>query len=430
MFVRRLRESVDVNIVKSQVSLRSSPDKNNKLRLRSEQEAITHGLKNIQDNLQKNINNKNTSYILPSVYIEANRLDRIKMEPKYENFWSEPETQGNLDAIRSSLIDSLCINIYTDGSLSEESNQPGSVVMGCGWVAIGNDDSEFSFQGSVVDFPSSTRAELMAILTAFRCQCKNPQETQKLDASYAIKELIAVQDIHLQLVKVKAHSGIEHNELADKLAKDGTFQSKCIPNIPSLSSVNAVGQWRAKIIEVPLRGFVKKIGTSRHTAQWRLLNRHLDVMSNYKSQQVAWKTSWEVTSLSYKKRLSTCDKETRERAFNMKLLNRELPTRERMFERFPLVYKNNLCVRCNKETENHLHLFTCEKNLIDVEMCRDKFISLLVNQINVGATKSSCKDILSSINNLQEIKIIDSPLLRNPDEFSFADVLFGLVPLS
>ncbi|RHZ59096.1 hypothetical protein Glove_365g19 [Diversispora epigaea] len=63
-------------------------------------------------------------------------------------------------------------------------------------------------------------------------------------------------------------------------------------------------------------------------------------------------------------------------------------------------------------------------------MCRDKFISLLVNQINVEATNSSCKDILSSINNLQEIKIIDNSLLRNPDEFSFADVLFGLVPLS
>ncbi|RHZ59145.1 hypothetical protein Glove_365g21 [Diversispora epigaea] len=125
-------QSVDVNIVKSQVSLRSSPDKSNKLRLRSEREAIAHGLKNIQDNLQKKINNKSTSYILPSVYIEANRLNRIKMEPKYESFWSEPETQGNLDAIRSSLIDSLRINIYTDGSLSEESNQPGLVVMGCG----------------------------------------------------------------------------------------------------------------------------------------------------------------------------------------------------------------------------------------------------------------------------------------------------------
>ena len=114
----------------------------------------------------------------------------------------------------------------------------------------------------------------------------------------------------------------------------------------------------------------------------------------------------------------------------MKLLNGELPTMERMFERFPLVYKNNFCVRCDKEIENHLHIFTCEKNLIDVEMCRDKFISLLVNQINIGATNSSCKDISSLIDNLQEIKIIDSSSYRNPDEFSFADVLSGLIPLS
>jgi hypothetical protein len=63
-------------------------------------------------------------------------------------------------------------------------------------------------------------------------------------------------------------------------------------------------------------------------------------------------------------------------------------------------------------------------------MCRDKFISLLVNQINIGATNSSCKDISSLIDNLQEIKIIDSSSYRNPDEFSFADVLSGLIPLS
>ncbi|RHZ59146.1 hypothetical protein Glove_365g20 [Diversispora epigaea] len=142
-------------------------------------------------------------------------------------------------------------------------------------------------KSSTLIIHTDSQASIDSINNSLDVNAKIHKKLKNWTLLYAIKELIVVQDIHLQLVKVKAHSGIEHNKLADKLAKDGIFQSKCIPNIPSLSSVNAIGQWRSKIIEVPLRGFVKKIGTSRHTAQWRLLNRHLDVMSDYKSQQVA-----------------------------------------------------------------------------------------------------------------------------------------------
>ncbi|RHZ57125.1 hypothetical protein Glove_393g5 [Diversispora epigaea] len=122
---------------------------------------------------------------------------------------------------------------------------------------------------------------------------------------YTIKELIVVQNINIQLVKVKVHSGIKYNELTDKLAKNNTLQSKCVPNILSLCLVNAVSHQSSELIEVPLRGFVKKMEMTKYT---------------------------EVASLLYKKRFVTCDKETRERAFNMKLLNNELSTMECMFE--------------------------------------------------------------------------------------------------
>ncbi|RHZ77826.1 hypothetical protein Glove_172g17 [Diversispora epigaea] len=46
-------------------------------------------------------------------------------------------------------------------------------------------------------------------------------------------------------------------------------------------------------------------------------------------------------SLSYNKRFVMCDKETKEKAFGIKLLNGELSTMERMFEKFPLVNRCN-----------------------------------------------------------------------------------------
>ncbi|RHZ73025.1 hypothetical protein Glove_235g7 [Diversispora epigaea] len=62
-------------------------------------------------------------------------------------------------------------------------------------------------------------------------------------------------------------------------------------------------------------------------------------------------------------------------------------------------------------------------------MYQNKFISLLVDQINIVVTNSSCKGISDLIDSLQEIKIINTQIFKNPDEFSFIDLLFGLIPL-
>ena len=230
------------------------------------------------------------------------------------------------------------------------------------------------------------------------------------------------------MTKVKAHSGVEYNEVADKLAKDGISHSICEPDIQSLSSVNAVGCWKTNQIEVPFRGFTKKIGTTKHTAEWRLLNRNLDSISNYKSQQISWEITWKTTSLFYRERQATSDKETRERAFNMKILNNELPTMERMFDRFPSIYKDNKCVRCTEKTESQMHVFTCTKNLVDINMCRDKFIKTLINQINITASNASGIDLKEKVDSIQEIEITKGEDIRNPNEFSFQDILFGLIP--
>jgi ribonuclease HI len=453
--------SVDVNVIKSQVSLRSTPDRSSKLRLRSEPGAIIDGLKIIKDNLQEktnndnnNNNNINTTRLMPLIIIDNSGINRVQLNSRYEKFWSNNDIQNELDVIRKSLADCKKVDIYTDGSLSEDNNQQEKIVMGCGWVAIKEDNSKLTFRGQVENFVSSTRAELMAILTAVYATprdtklniytdsqasieaisnaVKNSKKVQKKFKNWtllqSINEIIAVQNIEFNMFKVKAHSGIEYNEMADKLAKDGISYHICDPNVQSLASVNAIGYWKTNQIEVPFREFTKKLGTAKRTANWRLLNRNLNSISDYKSQQISWEITWKTISLSYRERLATSDKETRERAFNMKLLNNELPTLERMYDRFPSVYKDNICVRCNEFTESHIHVFACTKNLVDIDMCRNKLIETLVDQINIVASNASGKNIREKLNSLQEIAIAGEGNIRDPNELSFHDILFGLIP--
>ena len=68
----------------------------------------------------------------------------------------------NLKAISSTLSQDNTVQFYTDGSLQRDPNN--IVAMGFGWVLVNNEAIEFS--ASAVLWPSSTKAEILAVLTA------------------------------------------------------------------------------------------------------------------------------------------------------------------------------------------------------------------------------------------------------------------------
>ena len=80
------------------------------------------------------------------------------------------------------------------------------------------------------------------------------------------------------------------------------------------------------------------------------------------------------------------------------------------------------------EAETQMHIFTCTDNLVDINMCRDRFVDILIDQINNIATKASCKDLRACIDSIKEIESKSSWVNRDPDEFSFIDLLFCLIP--
>ncbi|RHZ76818.1 hypothetical protein Glove_189g13 [Diversispora epigaea] len=209
----------------------------------------------------------------PTVYISNNARDRTTMFAKFQNFWTQENIQTKLDDICLKLSSSMSIRIYTDGSLIKKDNNNSHVTtMGCGWCAFDENDTEFNFSGKVENFASSTRAELMAILTAIYATPK------------PIEEIANVQNLTLRLKKVKVHSGVIHNETADKLTREGCFKPVCFPDLQSLTSVNAVSCWNTETIEEPLRHFTKKLGKAKYSIKWRLLNQNISTISAFKSK--------------------------------------------------------------------------------------------------------------------------------------------------
>ncbi|RHZ56611.1 hypothetical protein Glove_399g10 [Diversispora epigaea] len=406
-----MTKSVSINVVRSVVSLRSTPDRSNRLRLRSSQNAIRDGIgKIIEDSLPVgSIRSINP----PTVYISNNARDKTTI--------------------------STSIRIYTDGSLIKRDNNNSHVTtMGCGWCALDENNTEFNFSGKVENFTSSTRAELIAILTAVYATPKpnasaNPRKAHRKLKNWtivkAIEEIANVQKLTLRLEKVKAHSGVIHNETADQLAREGCLKPVCYPNLQSLTFVNAVSCWNTETIEESLRHFTKKLGTAKHSIKWRLLNQNISTISAFKSKQIQWKSSWRTTMLSYIDRNVTDNKETRQRAFNVKLFNNELPTLEKLKDRFPKIYENDSCIRCNLEKKDQVHVLTCPKNLIDIHSCRNKFINMLVSKTTTVACGNTCKNMCKTLETLKEFHIPRDVSMRDADHLSFIDVMLGLIPI-
>ncbi|RHZ88946.1 hypothetical protein Glove_19g2 [Diversispora epigaea] len=134
--------------------------------------------------------------------------------------------------------------------------------------------------------------------------------------------------------------------------------------------------------------------------------------------------------LSYIDRNVTDNKETRQRAFNVKLFNNELPTLEKLKDRFPKIYENDSCIRCNLEKENQVHVLTCSKNLIDIHSCRNKLINLLVSKTTTVACGDTCKNMCKTLEALNELHIPRVVSTRDADHLSFIDVILGLIPIT
>ncbi|RHZ82006.1 hypothetical protein Glove_115g35 [Diversispora epigaea] len=110
------------------------------------------------------------------------------------------------------------------------------------------------------------------------------------------------------------------------------------------------------------------------------------------------------------------------------MLNNELPSLEKLQDRFPLVYHTNICSRCLLEEETQSHIFTCTKNKIDIYTCRNKLFQLIVNKTTVVSCGDSCKDFKNELINIEDLNILTKFTTCDLNHLSFIDVILGFIP--
>ena len=145
------------------------------------------------------------------------------------------------------------IEFYTDGSIDPDSEDD-TTIMGSSWTIL---DIPLSFSCAVVNWPSSTRAELIAIWTALLASPSLAHieiftdSKAAMDAISAFNQLSIRQKIshpnssvinhilyltntkqlRITYTKVKSHSGNVGNDIADDLAKDIVIKARDTPGL-------------------------------------------------------------------------------------------------------------------------------------------------------------------------------------------------------
>ena len=172
--------------------------------------------------------------------------------------------------------------------------------MGIGWILRDNRDNEYQFQAQLENFPSSTRAEIMAIATVISTVPRHSKILIHTDSQGAIQaitnfqktrlktrsqkfrngnilayisEVTKLKDIQISLNKVAAHTGILGNEKADRLANidehNGMKPREKLLSIitENIDSIQIKPIWKNTPIDCPLSTFCKTIFKVKCLAQ-------------------------------------------------------------------------------------------------------------------------------------------------------------------
>ncbi|GBC11223.2 ribonuclease H-like domain-containing protein [Rhizophagus irregularis DAOM 181602=DAOM 197198] len=291
-----------------------------------------------------------------------------------------------LTNIRHQLKSLKNIEYYTDGSLANWTIDNNNLLYRADNTTVdlgtafytSNELGEFSVYSCLSLWPSSTRAEIVAIFLALLTAPENSNVTIYTDSLGAINSinsafnsttrtwlkktnnliiikiimLIREASINLKLIKIKGHSGIIGNDIADKLAKKGQY----------------------KPIEVNIRRFILKILATGEATEWSLLKNNQELCYG-DVNQIDWKITWLISIIARGSILAI---------------------------RKPKLYKEMKCImKCNKK-ENWNHLFECQayevawQKILEITTKESIIICLKQKQIR-SQGKDFIKKVLQNI---------------------------------
>ncbi|CAB4403351.1 unnamed protein product [Rhizophagus irregularis] len=308
-------------------------------------------------------------------------------------------------------FDNQEFHFFTDGSMDLNCiNNEDVVVMGAGWILKNTD---ISFSCGIRFHPSSTRPELLAILTALlvapsesrvhihtnsqvaidgintinNMVSRHGRKFLKLNnyiILFAIYDIITSKRLDIEIHKVKGHSGCHWNDMADAIAKIGRetavvnsnrlvdLQFICSYSFPLLF----LPVWHSIEIDRRVRQFCRIVSESLEEVTWSLNSNWKDYFDNQThdiSIEWNWTAHWRYLNNINKSRCDNLD--TNNTLINfIKSSNNLLLTVDNLRKRND-IYDDIPCPACrdHEETLNHLVIcagleqafLTAEKEMID-----------------------------------------------------------------
>ncbi|RHZ72544.1 hypothetical protein Glove_242g159 [Diversispora epigaea] len=276
LMVMNKEKILQIPVKRSKISTSQSLPNKNKLRIKMPLKDIHQAHQIISKSKESTDTLESTLSVSPlQPFLHHQVLNMTTKKKFLEKWFNTTETIIDNLLTAAEKVDALnSYSVYTDGS---NQDFDGHNIMGLGWVIpISNDTrDDIEFRCTTEFFSSLTKAEIMALITAIaiapvNCKVEILSDSQgaiiifnnilnnslgknkkneisnnnnmilTLVAQQIIKEL----KLQISLVKVKAHSGIKYNELADCLAQVSTISPFQDPRI----SINSYSLKQLKVI--------------------------------------------------------------------------------------------------------------------------------------------------------------------------------------
>lgn len=453
-------KEIEIPVAYSKLSTSGSKTDQYKNRLRMSYNSITKAME-IIDSIQNKMDEEDTE--------EEKEKEKEKETGEQQNnniidkwITAEDTIYEKLKKIQRKIKDQKIIKVYTDGSLEDHK-------MGLGWVIPSQEgEKHIKFRCNIEYFPSSTRAELAAILTALLVMPKEAtihiytdsmcaifslckiikkekefiwKDAQNPIILQVIDEIINELNLKINLHKVEAHTGNLFNEIADSLAKIPLTQIKqeiITIKHQNIKSRSYIPTWNSIPIETSVKLIVKKHNLIKKRQKWKSQNRFQEIFVNQeKTQKIDWCTTFKTLHPSKITNNKTNREDQVKRSFAMKLLNEELPVMTRRFQHQPHIYKDPKCVLCGRYEENNLHVFECKRNNNNSEYKPminhyEKLIEYLTDKIYEETKDISKETINTRLRSISELYLwnIDDQDQRTFHHVNLYDIIRGLIPHS
>ncbi|GES99708.1 RNA-directed DNA polymerase from mobile element jockey-like [Rhizophagus clarus] len=266
-------------------------------------------------------------------------------------FFLDNNTIINLNRIAYHISNSTNISFYTDGScITDHSTKS---IMGIGWVVNNLPSiplSSLQFSCKAYKFPSSTKAEALALVSALAVCPQRSTITIYTDSKCIINTF---------------------NYVSDNLAKEGTSAPSFIDINPAAVKLNAYYKWNLPkalnkdnvhplVIDRNIRHAIADItnfqGFNKFLAHYRIE----DIRKATFKNAIDWKWTKEWFNHNPVDDLPTSHKLTKFRAWQMKNCSNSLPTMDILQKYNPELFANvSLCWHCKTEKETNQHLWLC-----------------------------------------------------------------------